>query len=76
MRCDLHYLAIARKNLLSPAFALRPDIEVKRDGFRLTVLRDGDRVRLFIGNGFDWTSRYPALPVKRSPCFRGCVTPS
>ena len=52
MRCDLHYLAIVRRNLLSSAFALRLDIEVKQDGFRLIVLRDGDRVRLFTGNGF------------------------
>ena len=69
MRSDLHYLAIVRKNLLSPAFALRLDIEVKQDRFRLIVLRNGDRVRLFTGNGFDWTSRYPALPVKWGPMF-------
>jgi ATP-dependent DNA ligase len=33
--------------------------EVKHDGFRLIVHRDGDRVRLFTRNGHDWTKRYP-----------------
>jgi bifunctional non-homologous end joining protein LigD len=33
--------------------------EIKYDGFRLRVLRDGDRVRLFSRNGEDWTRRYP-----------------
>jgi len=35
--------------------------EVKHDGFRLIVSRDGDRVRLFTRNGYDWTSRYPLI---------------
>jgi hypothetical protein len=33
--------------------------EVKHDGFRMIVQRDGDRVRLFTRNGHDWTDRYP-----------------
>jgi bifunctional non-homologous end joining protein LigD len=33
--------------------------EVKHDGFRMIVLRDGDRVRLFTRNGHDWSNRYP-----------------
>jgi len=33
--------------------------EVKYDGYRLIVHRDGDRVRLFTRNGQDWLSRYP-----------------
>ena len=33
--------------------------EVKYDGFRLLVHRDGDRVRLFTRNGHDWSGRYP-----------------
>jgi bifunctional non-homologous end joining protein LigD len=33
--------------------------EVKYDGYRLRVQRDGDRVRVFSRNGYDWTSRYP-----------------
>jgi bifunctional non-homologous end joining protein LigD len=35
--------------------------EIKQDGFRLIVLRDGDRVRLFTRNGYDWTTRYPLI---------------
>ena len=33
--------------------------EVKHDGFRLIVVRDGDRVRLLTRNGYDWSKRYP-----------------
>jgi ATP-dependent DNA ligase len=33
--------------------------ELKHDGYRLMVWRDGERVRLFTRRGFDWTSRYP-----------------
>ena len=33
--------------------------EVKHDGFRLIVVRDGDRVRLLTRNGHDWSKRYP-----------------
>ena len=33
--------------------------EVKPDGFRMIVQRDGDRVRLFTRNGHDWSDRYP-----------------
>ena len=33
--------------------------EVKYDGFRLLVHRDGDRVRLITRGGHDWTKRYP-----------------
>jgi ATP dependent DNA ligase domain len=35
--------------------------EVKQDGFRLIVQREGERVRLFTRNGYDWTSRYPQI---------------
>jgi bifunctional non-homologous end joining protein LigD len=35
--------------------------EVKQDGFRLIAQRDGERVRLFTRNGYDWTSRYPLI---------------
>jgi len=30
-------------------------------GFRLIVQRDGNRVRLFTRNGYDWTNRYPLI---------------
>jgi len=33
--------------------------EVKYDGYRLIVVRDGDRVRLFTRNGHDWSGRFP-----------------
>ena len=35
--------------------------EIKRDGYRLIVARDGDRVRLFTRNGHDWSGRYPLI---------------
>lgn len=35
--------------------------EVKQDGFRLIVARNGDRVRLFTRNGHNWTNRYPLI---------------
>ena len=33
--------------------------EVKYDGYRLRVERDGDHVRLIAHGGYDWTRRYP-----------------
>jgi ATP-dependent DNA ligase len=33
--------------------------EVKYDGYRLIVTREGDRVRLLTRNGRDWNSRFP-----------------
>jgi bifunctional non-homologous end joining protein LigD len=35
--------------------------EIKHDGYRLIVERDGKRVRLFTRNGHDWTDRYPLI---------------
>jgi bifunctional non-homologous end joining protein LigD len=35
--------------------------EIKHDGYRLIVHRDGDAVRLFTRRGYDWTDRYPAI---------------
>jgi bifunctional non-homologous end joining protein LigD len=35
--------------------------EVKHDGYRLQVRRDGDGVRLFTRRGYDWSARYPAI---------------
>jgi ATP-dependent DNA ligase len=32
--------------------------EIKYDGYRLRVERDGDRVRLITRGGYDWTKRY------------------
>jgi bifunctional non-homologous end joining protein LigD len=35
--------------------------EIKHDGYRLIVRRDGKVVRLFTRRGHDWTDRYPAI---------------
>jgi ATP dependent DNA ligase domain len=35
--------------------------EIKHDGYRLQVRRDGDTVRLFTRRGYDWTARYPGI---------------
>jgi ATP dependent DNA ligase domain len=35
--------------------------EIKHDGYRLIVRRDGKTVRLFTRRGHDWTERYPAV---------------
>jgi bifunctional non-homologous end joining protein LigD len=33
--------------------------EIKYDGFRVRLERDGDRVRVFTRNGHNWTDRFP-----------------
>jgi bifunctional non-homologous end joining protein LigD len=33
--------------------------EIKYDGYRLRLERDGDRVRLITRGGYDWTDRHP-----------------
>ena len=35
--------------------------EIKHDGYRLIVQREGKRVRLFTRNGHDWSNRYPLI---------------
>jgi ATP-dependent DNA ligase len=35
--------------------------EIKHDGYRLIVRKQGDRVRLFTHRGYDWTDRYPLI---------------
>jgi bifunctional non-homologous end joining protein LigD len=37
--------------------------EIKHDGYRLQVRREGEAVRLFTRRGYDWTTRYPAIVV-------------
>jgi bifunctional non-homologous end joining protein LigD len=37
--------------------------EIKHEGHRLQVRRDGDAVRLFTRRGYDWSGRYPAIVV-------------
>jgi bifunctional non-homologous end joining protein LigD len=35
--------------------------EIKYDGYRLRLERDGERVRLITRGGYDWTRRYPRI---------------
>jgi bifunctional non-homologous end joining protein LigD len=35
--------------------------EIKHDGYRLMVRRDGARVRCFTKGGHDWADRFPAI---------------
>src|SRR5436853_6036773 len=35
--------------------------EIKHDGYRLIVQREGKRVRLFTRRGYDWSNRYPLI---------------
>ena len=35
--------------------------EIKHDGYRLIVQREGERVRLFTRSGHDWSGRYPLI---------------
>jgi bifunctional non-homologous end joining protein LigD len=37
--------------------------EIKHDGYRLQVRRQGEAVRLFTRRGYDWSGRYPAIAV-------------
>jgi bifunctional non-homologous end joining protein LigD len=50
-----------------PTAALKPPIgpqwihEIKHDGYRLIVRKQGARVRLLTRRGYDWTDRYPLI---------------
>ncbi|MEH2501541.1 bifunctional non-homologous end joining protein LigD [Bradyrhizobium sp. AZCC 1578] len=35
--------------------------EIKHDGYRLIIQREGKRVRLYTRNGNDWSDRYPMI---------------
>jgi bifunctional non-homologous end joining protein LigD len=35
--------------------------EVKHDGYRLLIRREGKRVRLWTRNGYDWSGRFPLI---------------
>jgi bifunctional non-homologous end joining protein LigD len=47
--------------------------EIKHDGYRLIVRRDGTAVRLFTRRGYDWTDRYPAIAAARGQAAREVV---
>jgi len=40
--------------------------EIKHDGYRLIVRRDGKAVRLFTRRGHDWTHRYPSIAAPQT----------
>jgi ATP-dependent DNA ligase len=48
--------------------------EIKHDGYRLIVRRDGDSVRLFTRRGYDWTGRYPAIASTAAKLRAGSFT--
>jgi len=39
--------------------------EIKHDGYRLIVRRDGAAVRLYTRRGLDWADRYPAIAAAK-----------
>jgi ATP-dependent DNA ligase len=43
--------------------------EIKHDGYRLIVQREGKRVRLLTRRGYDWSDRYPLI-VEAAPRLR------
>jgi bifunctional non-homologous end joining protein LigD len=66
------FVAPSRSGFIAPCIPTRaanppagPDWvhEIKHDGYRLQVRRDGDTVRLFARRGHDWSGRYPAIAV-------------
>jgi bifunctional non-homologous end joining protein LigD len=74
---------VARSGLFAPCIPTRaakppagPDWvhEVKHDGHRLQVRRQGDVVRLFTRNGYDWSARYPAIAVTATLLRAGSFT--
>jgi bifunctional non-homologous end joining protein LigD len=64
------YLSRMRKSAFDPCIPTRgtkvpdrPDWfhEIKHDGYRLIVQREGKRVRLFTRNGYNWSNRFPLI---------------
>ena len=47
--------------------------EIKHDGYRLIVRRDGDRVALYTRRGYNWHHRFPLIvdAVRRLQDFSG-----
>lgn len=48
--------------------------EIKHDGYRLQVRKNGDRVRLFTRRGYDWTARYPRVADAAAKLKAGTTT--
>ena len=51
------------------------DHEIKHDGIRLLVRRDGTSVRLFTRKGNDWSDRFPAISAAAAgwKCHGNCL---
>ena len=48
--------------------------EIKHDGYRMQLRKEGDRVRLFTRRGFDWTERYRRpIEAARALKARSCT---
>jgi ATP-dependent DNA ligase len=64
-----------------PALAAKPPSgpdwvhEIKHDGYRLIVRRDGKAVRLFTRRGCHWTDRYPAIATAAAKLRAKSFTP-
>src|SRR6478672_6202499 len=46
---------------IAPPFGPQWVHEIKHDGYRLMVRRDGSRVRCFTRRGNDWPDRFPSI---------------
>ena len=63
-----------------PIFRHRPPIgpywvhEIKHDGYRLMVRRDGTTVRLFTRNAYEFTERFPAIAAAAARLDAGSFT--
>jgi len=48
--------------------------EIKHDGYRMMVLRAGERARVFTRNGFDWTERFSLIATAAAALsVRSCL---
>jgi ATP-dependent DNA ligase len=67
VRVARRHAAAARRSIGARTLAAKPPSgpdwvhEIKHDGYRLIVRRDGKTVRLFTRRGYDWIDRYPAI---------------
>src|SRR5438874_963736 len=52
-----------KRHIAGSEFPAGPDRfpEIKHDGYRLIVQREGKRVRLLTRRGYDWSDRYPLI---------------
>ena len=48
--------------------------EIKHDGYRLIVRRQGETVRLFTRRGIEWTARFPAIAAATRRIEAGILT--